>query len=145
MINKYMRLFVVLAKLMTAEKMNLEQFCRYDECLAFKLHLMPMMNANLLATVEGIDVEFVLTCDVRSTTYEFTEVTINDALFSEFEEQLSVFLNELFNRKQQHESNKWQLVQEKLSTILTPTEKTMLAEHISDNSSKMVKLLRGIE
>lgn len=146
MINKTLRLFISLAKLMTAEKMKLQDFLLPGEYLAYRIKL-PAINYGELLN-EHIDYfVFEFSCDLDKDSYSFSSVDITDSSFQEFETHLLEFLNVLFNRKNSFERDTKLLeqVSEKLHSQLTQSEKECLASHINNNTSTVLRLLGVID
>ena len=132
--NKYRRLFVAQTRLMTAEKMKLDRFCQHGEYLAYKISL---PNTN-----DG-EFRFVFNVEVENIQYLFTQDTITDELFSQFEEHLSEYLNTLFQRKLEFEkrSEMIESVMEKLTNTLTVEEQRLLAIHIDASTDVVMRTL----
>ena len=132
--NKYRRLFVAQTRLMTAEKMKLDRFCQHGEYLAYKISL---PNTN-----DG-EFRFVFNVEVENIQYLFTQDTINEYLFSQFEEHLSEYLNTLFQRKLEFEkrSEMIESVMEKLTNTLTVEEQRLLAIHIDASTDVVMRTL----
>lgn len=134
--NKFLRLFVTIAKLMAAEKMKLEKFCQHGEYLAYTLSISP---------TETLDenIKFMLTVDVGEKIYTFTHGNIDINNFDRFESELSVYLNVLFDRKQEFEKqNKTlQKFMDKVLNDFTPEEKKFLATHIDANTDSVLRML----
>lgn len=136
--DHFARLFVVITKLLTAEKMRLDRFCQHGEYLAYSIKISPLENV----TPTEEDIDYVLSCEIENTTYSFTN-TSTDEEFSRFEEHLSKYLNVLFERKQEFENNQktFNVVAEKLYEILTDEERQCLATHIDANTSNVLRVL----
>lgn len=135
----FARLFVSLAKLMAAEKMKLDKFCSPGEYLSYKVKISP---STPISITKQSDVEFQFSCEIERTKYEFTNKTTTKKL-KKFETHLSMYLNILFDRKQEYENN-IENVQDlfcKLTYALTIEEQQLLATQIDVNSSNVLKAL----
>lgn len=132
--NKFVRLFVVLSKLMTAEKMKLDRFAQQGEYLAYSI------------SVDGRDLtpstRFSIQIEVQDTVYSFTNETITDEGFARFEEHLSKFLNILFERKQEFDRNRegFEQIAAKLKT-LSLEEQRQLATYIDATPETILRIL----
>ena len=137
--NEYLRLFVAQTKLMTAEKMRLDRFCQYGEFLAYKIALPDPPTT--LDTAESI--KFTFAVDLQKQQYVFTNENISDETFTKFEEHLTIFLNELFQRKVEFDKQNelFHNVMKKLQHDLTIEEQQCLATNIDANTSSVLKAL----
>ena len=136
--NKYLRLFVAQTKLMTAEKMRLDRFCQIGEYFAYKIALPPEPNFQWES-----EVNFIFSVELEDLQYHFTNDNIKDEEFTEFEEHLSRFLNDLFQRKLGFEKRNemFKSVMTKLVSQLSEEEQQCLATNIDANTGNVLRAL----
>lgn len=137
MYNKYLRLFVAQTRIMTAEKMKLDRFCQHGEYFAYKIALPPEPSSS------NDEVKFVFQVDIETSSYYFTDDDIVEEEFTEFEDHLSEFLNELFQRKLEYEGRNelFKKVMQKLVDGLSEEEQHCLATNIDANTANVLKAL----
>lgn len=138
--NTYLRLFVAQTKLMTAEKMRLDRFCQRGEYFAYKIALPSDPSFD---PIYATDVKFIFAVDLEDQQYYFTNDTIEDVEFEVFEQHLSTYLNELFQRKVEFDRHNemFMSVMQKLATELTEEEQRCLATNIDANTASVLKAL----
>lgn len=138
--NKYLRLFVAQTKLMTAEKMRLDRFCQRNEYLAYKIAL---PSDSSLVIEQATEVNFMFAVELEDKQYCFTNDTFDSEAFTIFEHHLSVYLNELFQRKLEFERQNevFKTVMNKILTELTEEEQRCLATNIDANTTTVLRAL----
>jgi len=138
--NKYLRLFVALTKLMAAEKMRLDRYCQRGEYLAYKVALPPDPS---VVIEHADDVKFVFDVELETTQYHFTDDAFDSDSFVLFEQHLSTYLNELFQRKTDFEQQNqmFRAVMKKIHSELTEEEQQCLATNIDANTPTVLKEL----
>jgi hypothetical protein len=138
--NKYLRLFLAQTKLMTAEKMRLDRFCQHGEYLAYRIAIPPFATNNLHALN---DIDFTFHVDVAKDQYFFSSGTFDEDLFSTFEMHLSVYLNELFERKNEFDQHNdmFRSAMQKLHSSLTEDEVRCLATNVDANTTAVLRAL----
>ena len=142
MTNKFLRLLIVVTKLTTAEKMQLDKFLQQGEYLAYRFSISPV-DQKTLASKSVSDLIFEFWCEIDQSTYHFTNQTIGGKVFSAFEIHLSKFLNVLFERKRTFETDTEMLetVIGKLQCDLTREEIQLFASHIDTNPKGILRLM----
>lgn len=145
--NKYIRLFVALTKLMTAEKMRLDRFCQHGEVLSYRVVIPNGDDLETLSKKETTDITFMFDCTLEHKTYRFREDTIDSRNFLKFERHLSEFLNTLWDRKNEYDKAAYEMesINEKLNTMLTEDERKLLATHIDARTSTVLRMLGVVE
>lgn len=145
--NKYIRLFVALTKLMTAEKMRLDRFCQPGEHLAYAISIPNSDDIAVLSRVQKDDIPFSFECFLETQSYRFQHDNIDTRTFRKFEQHMSEYLNLLWERKVAFEKRAEDLdnIHKMFEDYLTDEQRKTLATHIDANPTAILRMLGVVD